>query len=529
MVDRGLISKAPGTRLPRFRLGTLLVVVAILGLLFGAMRAIPWAMWRYHVDQAVEAACSAGPDFAWSLNATQAPRREVFFYFLSDRERVLDALFRSVELDPNDIRRIHALRTMRALLRQPCPLVLRKRRLDQALDLATRARLSPMLEKELADAIAEWTPRAGLDAAQRRAILAKAKSASGALFPAWAHILAEIGGREEIHFLVTLGNVHDRDLLDAIHNSAMSGCRWPGLLPALKSWLDDPTIAPWVLRYSLLSSSPEGRNLLIAYAANAANPVESRRSAIERLLKTIPGTKLLINAAKTPRVSAILAASAEGDLQTTFQAALTKHDEWNGRFLWLELIDGLDWGSSGRLSASATPIDKAASEAENRLRQFVRESNLHCLHWITGRHDLRSSAQWRQWYETSSPPPMSQSDLVKLVLEHPEALENSGAILRRIVPYQFGGLPAECIPLYERMAREGPPAARYWASVALLFGTSKTDVVPIAIDLISQRSPGDVNAGNWAPIDLLKQRFAENLYWDSAAWREWWAQHDPGH
>jgi hypothetical protein len=443
----------------------LLWAVAILGLLFaGMIAAIPWVLWRYHVAQALETARSAGPEFSWSFDAVGAPspRPDEFLYLLSDRERVLGELLRSVERDPNDIRRIHAIETMRALLKQSCPLALRQRCLDQALDLTTRARFSPAVEKELAGAVADWASSTGLDARQRGTILARAKGASGALLPAWAHVLAEIGGREEILFLISLGNVHDPALLDAIHNSPLIGCRWPGLLPALKSWLDEPTVAPWVLRYALLSQTLEGRDLLIAYATDAAHPVELRRSAIETLQGTIPGTKLLIHAAQAPDALAVLGASIEGDLHTTFRAALTKLEERNGRSLWSELIEGLDPGPSSRSSNPATAFEKAVSEAEGRLRQHTRDSSLRCLQW-------RSRAEWQGWYETRRPSSLSQSELVKLVLEHPGALENA-AVLRRIVPSHLGAVPEECIPLYERMAREGPPAARYWACTAFTSG-----------------------------------------------------------
>jgi hypothetical protein len=29
----------------------------------------------------------------------------------------------------------------------------------------------------------------------------------------------------------------------------------------------------------------------------------------------------------------------------------------------------------------------------------------------------------------------------------------------------------------------------------------------------------------WGPIELLKQRFAENFFWESTVWREWWAEY----
>ena len=44
------------------------------------------------------------------------------------------------------------------------------------------------------------------------------------------------------------------------------------------------------------------------------------------------------------------------------------------------------------------------------------------------------------------------------------------------------------------------------------------------IDLIGQGQPDDVTAGSWA-IELLKDRFAENDFWDAAGWRAWWAEY----
>ena len=111
--------------------------------------------------------------------------------------------------------------------------------------------------------------------------------------------------------------------------------------------------------------------------------------------------------------------------------------------------------------------------------------------------------------------------MVKLVLDHPDALDNA-AILRRIVPDHLAALPDDCIPLYEQMAREGPPSSKYWACAALLLCTSRTDVVPIAIDLIESNRPGVLAAEGRGPIVLLKDRFAENDFWDTAAWRTWW-------
>src|SRR5262249_28597743 len=152
MVSQGLASMAPKRRWPRFRLRTLLLAVAVLGvLLAGIIAAVPWILWRYRVAQALEIARSGGPELSWSLYAfgVVTAQSDEFLYLLSDRERVLGELLRSVDQDPNDIRRIHAIQTMQALLKLPCPSGLRKRSLGQAIDLATSARLSSAVEAAL--------------------------------------------------------------------------------------------------------------------------------------------------------------------------------------------------------------------------------------------------------------------------------------------------------------------------------------------------------------------------------------------
>lgn len=316
-----------------------------------------------------------------------------------------------------------------------------------------------------------------------------------------------------------LGDSHDPDLLRAVHG-ALSGSHWPGLLPALKRWLDDPAIPSHALRYALLTRSAEGRELLLAHATTASYPIALRRQAIERLQETIPGIHLLLTAVDEPGAGAVLAASIEGDPRTTFSTALAKLEGRARDAFWSELIEGVDTDYPNNYPNPVGPWEKAASEAEGRIRQQTQATSLRCLRWLTGRTDLRPRPAWQRWYETTRPPPVTPCALAKLVLEHPEALE-SAAILRRIVPYELGEAPAECVPLYERMAREGPPASRYWACTALLHCTPRTDAAPLVIDLIGLRPLDGGRTGRWGPIELLKVRFAENFFWDVAVWREW--------
>lgn len=498
MVARGCFSIAPRWRWLSSRLRTLLLVVAVIALLLAGMaRGVPWVVWRFQVDRALEATLSAP-----SLTATVNIRSADFSYLMSDRERVLEELILVVEQGPDDLRRVRALRTIVALLGQPCPPALRGPCLDRLLNVAVNDWLYGMAEGELARAVGDVASYRGLTAKQRHAILARVKVVPAAQFASWARVLAEIGGREEILFLSELGDRHDPPLLNAIHNTSLIGCQWPGLLPAVRSWLADATAAPGVLRYHLLSHTPEGRDLLLAYATDAAHPVELRRLAMERLQKTIPGTKLLIHAAENPAAMAVRGASLKGDPLAAFQDAFSKLEDWNGADFWLELISQLDPAPSG---------------------PHRRGISVRCLEWITGRTDIQSQAEWQLWYLIVQPPSLSQRDLVELVLDHPEALESS-AVLRRIVPYRLSTMPEECIPLYERMAREGPPASRYWACAALLRCSPRTDVVPIVIDLIAQGDRDHVRASTWGPVGLLRDRFAENFFWDTTAWRKWWAE-----
>lgn len=278
------VSIAPKGRWPKFRLRTLLLAVAVVGLLLAAMIVgVPWVMWRYRVARALEAACTSGPERSWSFDFVGSPRNDEFLYLLSDRERVLESLLQTVAGDLDDARRIHAVQTMRAILNAPVSSALRRRLLDRVLDLAIGGRLSSTVEAEFVDAVAHWAPSIGLDAEERRAILFSAAHAPPALRPAWARLLAAIGGREETDFLIQLGDTHDAALLNAVHNSSLVRSYWPGLLPALERWLDDPDVAPHVLRYALLAQAPEGRSLLLAYATSSRHPVKLRRRAVERL------------------------------------------------------------------------------------------------------------------------------------------------------------------------------------------------------------------------------------------------------
>jgi hypothetical protein len=216
-----------------------------------------------------------------------------------------------------------------------------------------------------------------------------------------------------------------------------------------------------------------------------------------------------------------------GTPQASLQAAMAKLAACNGDDFWVELIDGLDAAPPIPTAHPPTEIEKRVSEAMSAADARGRESRLKCLGWLTRRSDIRTSEEWHEWLHQTRPPPLAQRSLLAFVLAHPDALEH-GVFLRRVVPHHLGTIPDDCVPLYERMVREGSPTGRHFACMALLLYTDKTDSVPVTIDLIEEGQRGNLAASSdWGPIDLLRTRFAVNYFWDTDAWRDWWAgNHD---
>ena len=157
------------------------------------------------------------------------------------------------------------------------------------------------------------------------------------------------------------------------------------------------------------------------------------------------------------------------------------------------------------------------AELVEALREFKRTYN---ERWLIGRHGHRTPSQVRRDLVGG------ESSGGVSTIKSPSREPKGDTILRRIVPYHLGAVPAHCLALYERMASEGPAGSRYWACMALLLCRPEADdAASIAIELIGE--PGEAT-GSWGPIELLKQRFAENFFWDTAAWKQWWTEYGSG-
>ena len=282
-------------RLPgaRFRVRTLAAVVAVVAI---GLAVVPGLVRRYHVNCAVEFILTEGPDDRQRMDPLHARRQDALLFLLSDRRRVVEQLLQTVRFSRDDARGINAVRTLRTMCKHRVSFHFRRECIDHLLATATQYKLSVLVQVEVVHAIADVATFTGVDQHERRLILTEGMNAPPLVFPEWARLLLQIGGREELLFGASLSDSHDPAILDVVHNSPLFHSVWPGLLPFIKTWLADPAVAPRVMRHTILAHTQAGRDLLVGYAANGSHPLELRRLAIERLNATVPGTELLLKA-----------------------------------------------------------------------------------------------------------------------------------------------------------------------------------------------------------------------------------------
>ena len=78
-------------------------------------------------------------------------------------------------------------------------------------------------------------------------------------------------------------------------------------------------------------------------------------------------------------------------------------------------------------------------------------------------------------------------------------------------------------PSNQRLAHAGSPELRYWAAYVLLSFSDDVACVPDVIAQLRSEKPTEKTGGSM-PIHLLRNRFAENFFWDADAWGKWWAE-----
>ncbi|MEX0711215.1 MAG: hypothetical protein WD278_02625 [Pirellulales bacterium] len=108
-------------------------------------------------------------------------------------------------------------------------------------------------------------------------------------------------------------------------------------------------------------------------------------------------------------------------------------------------------------------------------------------------------------------------------MDDPKLLGHA-AILRRLWPYWMGHVPKECLPLYRLMLQSDQPEVQFWACFPLVMYEGDPEAVEVAIDLVGKSSRGSSASRHPGAILMLRDRFAENFFWDTAAWKRWWAE-----
>jgi hypothetical protein len=508
---------------PRFRLRTLLVAVALVA---AALALFPRLWWRHKVNVAIEATLEQGPDVHWAFNPLQSGQLESFAYLLSDRQRVLEQLIAAVETETKAVRRANAVRAIQALTAQSGSPEERDGCLAELIRIATSAEVLPGTKREVCATIAHLIPATGINQAQRRAILAATRAAPPEQRIAWIEVLNAIGGREETLLLIRYGDTHDPGQLWAVFNGHLRRLTWPRMLAHVQRWLSDPIIAEYALECFVLSYTPAGRSTLLDYALDPARPVELREKAIQRLQETLPGLELLLRACLDSAVSRKLSELLETDAPATFDSILAAElRQRNGDALWTELIDSLDpsWISSPS-GLPVSPEGRAALQKEREEHAaFVAESSLDCLRKLSNQSDLTTKDEWAAWHARSKPGMVPQERLLRLVLDDPKLLGHA-AILRRLWPYWMGHVPEECLPLYRLMLQSDQPEVQFWACFPLVMYEGDPEAVEVAIDLVGKSSRGEAASRHPGAILMLRDRFAENFFWDTAAWKRWWAE-----
>jgi hypothetical protein len=82
-------------------------------------------------------------------------------------------------------------------------------------------------------------------------------------------------------------------------------------------------------------------------------------------------------------------------------------------------------------------------------------------------------------------------------------------------------MPENCEPIYRGWLNSSNPEVQHLACDALLNFGQSPEAVDVAIDLIESSPPESAYWDSWAVNYLLKNCFAVNFFWDTAAWRNW--------
>lgn len=489
----------------QFNIRTLLISIALVAFLFAI---VPPLVWRWKVNSAIEELVTAGPE-----------RYQTFTpLLLSDHHRVLNCLLDISQSGDSHLRRVNALKAIRAVAYRKDSLDGRQRLLPKLITLACKTETVPSVSTAAAEIIGDWIAATGATQEERTRIVRRAEFATGHERIAWVKVLDGICGRQEVELLLRFGDSHEDALRLAVCNSQFKQNTWPGMLPQVGQWIYDPVIADSSLEFSVLSQTPDGRELLLKYLCDDLQPLASRMKALDGLKQSVAGVKLLKTACSNDdKMASQFSRLLKKDCQQAFEIELQKLLNRNGEELWEELVGGLDptyWFP--RSSGAWVPAER---------EQNVKWS-LECIHLLSENTNLTTQDECRRWLQSTPPIVVEQSSLLRMVVAHPE-LAHQSAIRRRLVPVHLGYIPEECVSLYHQLIVTNEMPYRELACEALLNYTDSPEAIEVAIDLIDQSSPNEHASVSPKAIHTLTRRFAVNYFWDIDAWRKWASERRP--
>ncbi len=403
-----------------FKLRTLLIVVPVAGLLLALGS---WLWWRWRVDAALEAVLVNGPDIRWEFDPYASPSKDDFAYLLSDQERVVRRLVAVVKSNDAFQRKVNALKAVRTLSARTGSFEMRKELLPGMISLACDPAADSSIIVKLAETIADWIPTTGATPEERAAICRKAEASKGEERIAWIKVLDSIRGRREVELMLRFGDTRDEDQFYAVYNSQFRGITWAGMLPHVKRWIRNPMNSERALEFSILSHTPEGRDVLLEFLSDKSQPASARTKAIERLTATVAGIKVLMAACADGLLAKELSDLLTKDCRQYLAAELKKVRDRNGAQLWNELIEGLD--PSYWLPSSGTTLSaEVEAEYATARKQYAKKS-LDSLRVLSGNSKLTTQEEWKSWLQDNPPRVIEQRDILQLILDHPEMMESS--------------------------------------------------------------------------------------------------------
>jgi hypothetical protein len=557
--------------------GLMLAVAAVAIVFCGRWVYWPRQRWRLHLDRLIVGKL-AGPHDppghhgdlgyrGWN-GLGESDYRDV----LSDPRYVAERLFVIRDTDGVNPGRSAPLLALESYLAEAADPDLATEFMDRALRQALSGTLTSGDETSCVWLVKRLGMTLGLDERQRSAILERTRAlahdpGAGERLPEWLSLVGAVGGRAEISLLLELGDPRDptpaEGLLERIdetesvliqsnRRSRLRMSRVATLLDHVRRSIDNRADALAALDYSILPCTVAGRRLLLEVVLDPRRDDAVRQKAMRLLKRQRAGIELLLNACKDPAHRRILgrlygpedesptrspvATSRKRDnfWPTTVKNAddprpellkLSKARE-KASISWDDVLEGLhplSWAYLDRMRREGTSAAVVAAT-----RQAAFNGTLTIARELAGRNDLATLQDWRHWRRTTNPPPIARERWLDRLLAHPELM--AFAEFSRFIPSGDSVAP-DSIPVLARLARSAPAGKRWIPGKTLLLYCDRVEEAPLLIGDIEQElrdHPRWFAERNTMPIQVLRDRFGVNHFWDVAAWRRWWAEYDRG-